>query len=200
MKKLTVITVMIAGIAFTAFNNPIGTQITFTVDAGKSLFTWTGKKVTGEHTGNVNVSTGKIYINKGLLTGGEIEMDMNSISESEGNERLVGHLKSQDFFDVTNFPKSSFKAKLFSPVKDAKEGDANYTVKGDITIKGITKEIIFPATIKITENEITASADFNIDRTDFGIKFKSNKYDPGLGDKFIYDEFNIKINLVANAK
>jgi polyisoprenoid-binding protein YceI len=222
MKKITLTTLMIAVIGLAAFKNsdkekspelksetkteyPIGTQITYDVDVEKSSFGWHAKKVTGEHFGTVKISKGGIYRNKGLLNGGEFEMDMNSIADTditnqEYRTKLEGHLKSESFFDVAKFPKASFKIKLWSPVKDAKPGAVNYNVKGELTIKGITKEINFPAIVIISENNITAAADFNIDRTDFGLKYQSIKFDPGIGDKMIYDEFNVKINLVANYK
>lgn len=86
------------------------------------------------------------------------------------------------------------------PIKDAKGDSANYIVKGTLTIKGTAKEITFPALVTLKDKSFTASADFTIDRTEFGLKFRSGKFDPGIGDKMIYDEFNVKINLVADQK
>ncbi|HKR06742.1 MAG TPA: YceI family protein [Bacteroidia bacterium] len=219
MKKVTVITMMIAGIGLTAFKNsnkeilpelksevkmesPIGTQITYDVDVEKSSVGWHAKKVTGEHFGTIKITKGGIFRNKGLLTGGEFEMDMTSIADTDLTDpgyktKLENHLKSEDFFDAAKFPKAVFKVKIWAPIKDAKPGAVNYYVKGDLTIKGTTKEISFPALVNIVANTITANADFNIDRTDFGLKYKSVKFDPGIGDKMINDEFNLKINLVA---
>jgi polyisoprenoid-binding protein YceI len=222
MKKITLITLMIAGTGLSAFKTsekqgsaglksdkeiqkPIGTQITYDVDIEKSSAGWHAKKVTGEHFGTIKISKGGIFRNKGLLNGGEFEMDMTSITDTDLTDpgykaKLENHLKSEDFFDAAKFPKAAFKIKVWAPIKDAKPGAVNYYVKGGLTIKGITKEISFPALVNINENTITAVADFNIDRTDFGLKYRSGKFDPGIGDKMINDEFNLKINLVANYK
>ena len=210
MKRITVIVMMIAALGSTAFKNPgsqkpIGTQITYEVDAANSTFGWHARKVTGEHFGIVKIAKGSIFRNKGVLNGGEFEMDMTSIADTditsaEYRAKLDGHLKSEAFFDVAKFPKATFKIKIWAPIAEAKPDGANYYVKGDLTIKGITKEISFPAKVNVGENTITASADFNIDRTDFGLKYNSAKFDPGIGDKMVYDEFNVQINLIANYK
>lgn len=217
MKKYTLFTLLIAGITFTAFKNSEnkdvtatssgiktkntpGSQIIYDLDVEKSTFAWTGKKVTGEHSGNVKISNGKVFLNKGKLIGGEFEVDMNTITDESSNDRLVNHLKSEDFFDVANHPKSTFKVKVWAPIEDSQPGAPNYYVKGDLTIRGTTKEISFPATVNMNDKSITALADFTIDRTDYGVKYRSGKFFPDIGDKMIYDEFNIKINLVANAK
>jgi polyisoprenoid-binding protein YceI len=222
MKKITLMTLLTAGIGLVAFKNPsiknssgkevksktehlIGTQITYDVDVQQSSFIWTAKKVTGEHTGTIKIAEGKIYSDKGMFTGGEFSIDMNSLKDTdltdEGyNAKLTGHLKSEDFFDVAKFPKTIFKLKTCAPIKDAKPNVVNYYIKGDLTIKGITKEIAFPALVTLKDKGIVASADFNIDRTDFDLKYRSGKFDPGIGDKMIYDEFNVKVNIVAEAK
>jgi len=224
MKKSALITLVVAGIGLTAFKNSnmhgasdmkyekkvenaIGTQINYDVNVEKSSFGWHAKKVTGEHFGTAKILKGAIYRNKGMFNGGEFEIDMTSIADTditkaEFRAKLDGHLKSESFFDVAKFPTASFKIKMWAPIKDAKPGEVNYYVKGDITIKGITKEITFPALVNLDTNSktVTASAEFNIDRTDFGIKYNSAKFDPGIGDKMVYDEFNVKINLVATAK
>ncbi|MEP7167998.1 MAG: YceI family protein [Bacteroidota bacterium] len=220
MKKITLIALILAGTGLTAFKNsgkekfselkaerkiehPIGTQITYVVDVEKSTFGWHAKKATGEHFGTAKILKGGIYRNKGILNGGEFEIDMTSVADTditnpEYKAKMDKHLKAEEFFDVAKFPKSSFKIKTWAPIKDAEQGNVNYYVKGELTIKGITKEITFHALVNLGENTITAAADFNIDRTDFGLKYKSIKFDPGLGDKMISDEFNVKISIVAN--
>jgi polyisoprenoid-binding protein YceI len=222
MKKIAFITLLIAGIGLTAFKKydhpvamqsvpekkiekPIGTQITYVVDVANSTFGWHAKKVTGQHFGTVKIASGSIFRNKGMLNGGEFVMDMTSIADTDitnpdYREKLEGHLKSPEFFDVAKYPKAFFKIKVWAPIKDAQPDAVNYYVKGDLTIKGITKEISFPAKVNVGENTITAYADFNIDRTDFGLKYNSIKFDPGIGDKMVNDEFNVKINVIANYK
>jgi polyisoprenoid-binding protein YceI len=184
---------------------PASSQTTYEIDPAKSSFNWTGKKVTGEHSGTITISSGKISSNKGLLNGGAFEIDMNSITDTDMDNpeyaaKLVKHLKSEDFFDVAKFPTASFKIKVWAPIKDAAKGAVNYYVKGDLTIKGVTKEITFPAIVNADENTVTAAADFNINRTDFDVKYGSSKFFPDIGNKMVYDEFNVKINFTANKK
>lgn len=185
--------------------NHADTKQTYVVSNEKSTITWLAKKVTGEHTGNVGITTGTITSIQGLLTGGNFEINLNSITCTDltdpgYNGKLIGHLKSADFFDVEKFPTSTLKVKVWAPIKDAKDGAPNFYVKGDLTIKGVTKEITFPAIVNISEKTITATADFNVDRTEYDLKYHSSKFDPGIGDKMINDEFNLKINLTANVK
>jgi polyisoprenoid-binding protein YceI len=222
MKKIKLITLIIAATGLTAFKNydkyemskknshkkiesHVGTQINYNVDKEKSTFGWHGKKVTGEHWGTCKVLGGFISRNNGVFNGGEFQIDMTSIADTdltnpEYRSKLEGHLKSKDFFDVADFPMASFKVKTLALIKDAKPGTANYYVKGDLTIKGISKEITFPAFVNLDDKTVTASAEIKIDRTDFGLKYNSAKFDPGIGDKMIYDEFDIKVNLIATIK
>jgi len=220
MKKITLLSIMIAGIAFAAFKNsgnpavpglmpenkiamPIGTQLTYEVDIEKSTVGWHAKKATGQHYGTVKIAKGEIFRNKGLLNGGEFELDMTSVADTDITDpvyraKLDGHLKSETFFDVTKFPKATFKIKIWAPITNQKPDAPNYYVKGDLTIKGITKEISFPALLNLGDSLITADAELKIDRTDFGIKYQSIKFDAGIGDKMINDEFELKVHLVAN--
>ena len=108
------------------------------------------------------------------------------------NDKLVGHLKSDDFFGVETHPTATFV------LKSAEKKSGNeYTVKGDLTIKGITKSIEFPATVKVSGNTLEASAEVVIDRSKFDVKYGSGSFFDGLGDKMIYDDFTLDISLVA---
>lgn len=200
MKKTLLLLTALAGLISFSFK-PHGTM-TYRPDLEKSTVGWHAKKVTGEHMGNVKIKSGSIVVDHHAPSKGEFVIDMNSITCSDlkdagYNAKLVGHLKSDDFFSVSKFPEATLKIKSFTPIAGAKPGDANYTVKGDITIKGITKEISFPAQMNVTDRMITAKADIKIDRTDFDVRYRSGKFFSDIGDKMIYDDFTMSIDLTA---
>lgn len=170
---------------------------TFKVNPAKSSVTWVGKKVTGEHTGKVNFQDGTIVTDGKAFTGGTFNVNMKSITctditDPETNGKLIGHLSSPDFFDIGNHG----VAKLVV-TKVAKTGANTYDVTGDLTIKGITKPVTFPATVVISGAGATAKATVKVDRTAYDIKFGSGKFFEGLGDKVIYDDFTLDLNVVA---
>ena len=167
-----------------------------------SKLTWLGKKVTGEHTGNINIANGNLLIAKNKLVGGTFEIDMNSITatditDAEYNGKFVGHMKSDDFFATAKYPKAAFKITSLAPIKGAKPGEANYNVTGNLTIKGITNPVTFPATVKVEGNKATAQGTATIDRTKYDIKYGSKSFFESIGDKAINDDFTLNFNVVA---
>ncbi|MEQ8359108.1 MAG: YceI family protein [Cytophagales bacterium] len=172
---------------------------TYKADVSDTQVKWLGKKVTGEHTGFINLKEGKLMVENGKITGGNFVVDMSSITDidiesAEYNAKLVGHLKSDDFFGVEKYPNATFKIKS---VKAVKESNASHHFTGDITIKETTKEITIPAMVKMEGDVITANASFDIDRSDFDVRYGSGSFFSDLGDNLIYDDFNLSINLVA---
>ncbi len=170
----------------------------YKVDAQKSKITWTGKKVTGQHTGNVSIENGDVYVNGSNLELANIKLNMNSITctdltAEEWNQKLIGHLKSEDFFSVEKFPQATFEATGFK----TGAGKDQYIVTGKLTIKGITQDISFPATVKVENGRILANGTASIDRTKYNIQYGSGSFFKGLGDNMIYDEFEIEFTLVA---
>lgn len=166
----------------------------------ESKLEWTASKVTGSHNGTVDIGKGFLYLNKGNITGGEFDLDFTSIkvldlTDTEMNSKLTNHLKSEDFFSVSSFPAGKFVINSITPLSNGTQN--NYTLGGILTIKGISREISFPASIKTDNDFVTASADFRIDRTLWDIKFRSGKFYENLGDKMISDEFSIKLNIKA---
>lgn len=166
----------------------------------ESRIEWTASKVTGQHNGTVDISKGFLYTNKGSITGGEFDIDFTSIkvldlTDTAMNNKLTNHLKSDDFFSASSFPSGKFVLKSITPLSNGTQN--NYTLGGILTIKGISKEIRFPASIKTNGDVLTASSDFSIDRTLWDIKFRSGKFYENLGDKMINDEFSIKLNITA---
>lgn len=176
---------------------------TFTIKSEKSKVEWIGKKVTGQHNGEIKIAKGELMASNGLVNGGTIAIDMNSITcldlQGEWAEKLIGHLKSDDFFSVDKYPLSTFTIKSVSPIKGEKAGANNVTVKGDLTIKGITHEIEFPAIIEIRGTNLVANGEAKIDRTKYDIKYGSSNFFEGLGDKAIDNEFLVKFKLAASA-
>jgi len=158
---------------------------------------WTGSKPTGSHTGNVTLKDGHLLFDHGNLVGGEFIIDMTSITctdiESEKkNKYLVDHLKDEDFFDVNKFPEAKL---VVNRVKNL-EG-SQFEMKGNMTIKGITNPVTFNADIKINRNSYTAIAKIIIDRTKWGVEYKSGNIFKDLGDKIIYDDMEFDIFLVS---
>ena len=163
-----------------------------------SVLNWKGFKPTGTHNGSVAIKNGTLEVKEGKLVGGNFVFDMSAIvvldipAEDEGNGKLKGHLESGDFFDVENNPTATFE--ILEVVNTE-----NTLVKGNLTVKGITKSIEFPATITATDAGIQLSgASFEIDRTEFDIQYKSQKFFDNLKDKFINDEFEISFEVNAS--
>ena len=164
----------------------------YKVDVEKSKLTWVGKKVTGQHNGTILLAEGTLSVKSKKVTGGSFAIDMTTITDVDKNERLVGHLKSDDFFSTEKHPKATFVITTIT----ATEKD-QYSVKGNLTIKGITNEVEFPATIQQLGKQITAKAKILVDRTKFDIKFRSGNFFENLGDKAIEDNFELSVELVA---
>jgi polyisoprenoid-binding protein YceI len=173
---------------------------TLKVDAKASTFKWNAKKVTGEHSGTINIASGNIMVDKGTVTGGIVIVDMTSIDvtdlQGEYKGKLEGHLKSEDFFSTEKNTQSILSIKKVEAIKGAKTAE-NFTVTADLTIKGITNQIQFPAIIVVNGSSVIANADFMIDRTKWDIKYGSKSFIEGIGDKAIDNDFNVKVRLVA---
>lgn len=150
--------------------------------------------MTGQHAGTIGLSSGVLEFEKDALVGGQFEIDMTSIIvtdlEGEWKDKLEGHLKAPDFFGVEDFGTATFVITKVAP----KGTPGDYKVTGDLTIKGITKEIRFYTNLS---KDGLAVADITIDRTDYDIKYGSSSFFDSLGDKTIYDDFDLKISLVV---
>ncbi|ROL58209.1 YceI family protein [Bacteroidetes/Chlorobi group bacterium Naka2016] len=175
-------------------------QNTYNLDVAKSNIKWIGKKFLGAHWGWVNFKSGNISYDGKKITSGEFEVDMTSIrnedlKDKDLNAKLVGHLKSDDFFSVAKFPTAKFVITHSTPLKASKAGEPNIAITGKMTIKGITQTISFPATIKADGNKITAKAKLELDRTKFDVRYGSGSFFDNLGDNVIYDNFTLELNL-----
>jgi polyisoprenoid-binding protein YceI len=172
-------------------------NIEYAVDKNQSKLTWIGRKVTGEHTGNIQLSEGKLITDGKVFKAGSFRIDMASltntdVNDEESRQKLLGHLKSDDFFATHKHAHATFVTTRVTPL-----GNEKYQVKGNLTIKGITKPISFPASVKVAGNEASAQAKIVVDRTKYDIKYGSGSFFDNLGDKAIDNEFELNVNLVA---
>jgi polyisoprenoid-binding protein YceI len=175
---------------FVAFGTTVATAQTKKIDAAKSTINWVGKKVTGEHSGTVNFQEGNLIFKSGKVVGGNFTVDMTSMTTTDltgdWKGKLDGHLKSDDFFGTEKFKTATLVFK-----KIAAKANGVYAVTGDLTIKGVTNPITFDLAVKGN----TASTKLTIDRTKYGIKYNSKSFFDSIGDKAIYDDFELNVNL-----
>ncbi|MEO6405648.1 MAG: YceI family protein [Ferruginibacter sp.] len=177
----------------------------YIVDSSSSL-SWTASKPTGKHTGNFNIKEGNVVVNDATISAGNFVIDITSLtdvdlsSDPENKGKLEGHLKSPDFFDITKYPTANFSITSVEPyIADSTNQASGYThlIKGNLTLKDSTKNISFPAKVTIDSRSLVASADFNIDRTSWGMNYKGPN---NPQDWFISKTVNIKLNLKATKK
>ena len=181
------------------------TGATYKADLAQSSVSWTGTKPTGQHTGAFKLSEGSVNAEAGNITGGKFVIDLKSITitdkDTNGASKLAGHLLSPDFFHADSIATASFEITGVKAGVDTAGGkeilmkDATHTVSGNLTLKGVTKGITFPARVAMTDASITTDANFNIDRSQWNMAYGSDK---GLGDKFIRPDVNIVLHVVAN--
>ena len=201
MKNVSLVALFVfalASMAFTPFNNtnPDGEVASYNVDTESSAVIWKAYKVTGSHTGTVKINSGSLQFQDGMLSGGQFEIDMQSIKCTDLDEgtapKLEGHLKSPDFFGVESYPTAKFVITNVFP-----NGVNRYKVTGNLTIKETTKEIKFIANLTEEGDNVTAKADVQVDRSDYDVRYGSGTFFSNLGDNTIYDEFDLEISLVA---
>jgi polyisoprenoid-binding protein YceI len=170
----------------------VSAQQKLNVDAGKTNLQWLGEKVTGQHTGSIKLKDGWLNLKDNRIVSGEFTIDMTTIKDSEANERLEGHLKSDDFFGVEKFPTSKL---VITGSESFEKGTA--LVKGTLTIKGVTNPIEFKTTSQKKEDGTWFYTNIVVDRTKYNIRYGSGSFFDNLGDKVIYDEFKLKVNLLV---
>ena len=170
----------------------------FKIDTGESKVEWYGSKVVGgSHNGIISIKSGSIVWLKDTLVSGKIEIDMQSIintdvKSAKYNKKLVDHLKSDDFFGVQKFPIAKFETTNVTKLKDS-----SFKVLGKMTIKGITKEVNITAKINRNGSKINAIGEIKLDRTDFNVRYGSGKFFENLGNRMISDEIKLNFSLLA---
>ena len=169
----------------------------YRINPKQSTVEWEGKKVTGSHNGTLQIKKG-VLVKKAKSFKGQISIDMASIvckdlKDKKYNQKLVTHLKSQDFFHTAKYKTAKLKILKAKP----KKGDT-YIISAKVTIRGISQKVKFPAKVRFTKNQIQAKGKIKLDRTKFNIKYNSGKFFKSLGDKLIYDDFHIRFSISAN--
>lgn len=201
MKKSIGIVLGILVITSSVFaENTKGEKSVFEIDTKASKVHWNAKKVTGEHSGYLSVGKGTVIVENNGVVGAQLNIDMNTIvctdiKDAGTNQKFVGHLKSDDFFSVEKHPKVNFEITSMKPGSTAGE----YNVNGKLTIKGISNDVSFPAKVSVNKGLVKAVGTAKLDRTKWDIKYGSGKFFEGLGDKMIYDEFEVTFDIAAKA-
>ncbi|MFB9861708.1 YceI family protein [Rufibacter immobilis] len=175
----------------------------FVVDTEASLVEFTGNGVGKNHPGSFKLTSGSVAVANNQITGGEFLIDIKSMDmEEEGDmidNKLRPHLLSGDFFDAEKFGTAKFEITKVEPYQNAGNDTsivqgANFNVSGNFTLKGVTKNISFPARIELDDNTMEAEANFDIDRRQWQMNYGNDKT---LGDKFISETVNIELDLIA---
>ncbi len=183
-----------------------GKATAYTIDNTNSQVLWVGSKPAGQHTGTIKISNGSLFTTNGQVSAGTFTMDMNSLTvtdlQGEYKGKLEGHLKglaadsADDFFNVTKYPTATFSITNVEP--NTTVPDANFSVTGNLRIKDKEKSITFPASIvTVGDKVIAVTPSFKINRTEWGINFKSNSVFDNLKDDFISDDIALNINIEA---
>ncbi len=186
-----------AGMSFTTPDS--GEVETYSVNTEESKIEWRARKVTGKHNGSIMIKNGNLDMEDGVLKGGSFDIDMTTITvldlkPGKGKEKLEGHLKSADFFNVEEYETASFVITKVYPI-DTK---GTYRVIGDLTIKGNSNEVKFNAVVTEENGKIMGTAkEIEVDRAEYDIRYGSGSFFDNLGDKTIYDEFELDVTLVA---
>lgn len=184
---------------------PSTEAVKYTAQAADSKIEWEGGKVSGgKHMGTINLTDGEVFVKDGKVTNGKFVIDMNSINvtdltDDEEKAGLEGHLKgatdenADHFFNTKKYPNGTFE------ITNVTEENGKQMVEGNLTLKEVSHSIKFPATIAVTDNDVTVVSDaFNIDRTKWGVNFNSGSVVKDLaGDKVIKDEITIKLSVKA---
>lgn len=181
------------------------TANTYEIDTEESTIEWRGTKPTGEHQGTIDVQSGTISATQEEIESGNVVIDMNSITVTDegiaddDRTNLENHLKGTvegketDFFNVEEFPTATFE------ITGVTESNGQKMLQGNLTIKEDTKNIEFPVSTSINENELTLESEtFTIDRTDWKVNYGSQSVFDNLGDNWISDEIELKINVKAS--
>jgi polyisoprenoid-binding protein YceI len=194
MKRIFVILI---ALVFTAAVLPA--QKKLVADAAATVIDWKGDKIVGSfHVGTIDLKSGWLTVDGTSVTGGEFIVDMNSIKNTDVKdekmrERLIGHLKSDDFFGVEKFPHSKLVI-----TGSSKTADGKTLFRGNLTIKEATHPVEFTATESKSGNSVTYVAAISFDRSLYDVRFGSGKFFSNLGDNAINDEIKLNVKLVLN--
>jgi polyisoprenoid-binding protein YceI len=195
MKKVT----FLISLIMTAVAQNIDAQ-TLSANTNTTNVTWKASKVTGSHNGTLKLKSGEVMMDGNNVRSAKIAIDMNTmtvddIKDAGTNAKLLGHLKSDDFFSVDKFSTVNFE--LTKAVAKADGNGNTHFITGNLTIKGITHEISFPAAVTYANGELRAKGTLKFDRTKWDIRYNSGSFFSGLGDYMIYDDVEVGFDLVT---
>ena len=167
---------------------PTGASATYAFDQATSKITWVGSKVPGKHDGGFSTFKGTVDVNDGLPEKSKVDVEIDANSLTSDQEKLTGHLKSPDFFDTAGHPKATFSS---TKIEKGGANGASHTVTGNLTIKGNSKSITFPANVKVEGDAASVDAEFAINRRDFDLNYA------GKPNDLIRDDVVIKLAIKA---
>ena len=187
---------------------------TYAIDKSQSTVTWVGTKPTGRHDGLFPIEEGSLQVEGNKVVGGTITFDLRKLDvtdadiDADSKGKLIGHLHSNDFFDVENHPEAQFviaSVETYAGGATSEEtgsefqlANPTHTVTGNLTIRGTTKSITFPAIINVTDSQVSAQAKFNIDRTDWGVSYRDESaVTDKARDQFIHNKVNLGFDVKA---
>ena len=176
---------------------------THRIDVGSSKIEWTGRNLTGAHSGTIGLREGQIEVAAGQPLRGSFILDMHTIrnvnlEDSGMRQKLLQHLMSEDFFEVRTFPTAEFSLLKFTPLPEAKPGNPNYEIAGELKMKGASHEIVFRAILAPTPDGLfAADAHLDIDRTRWNVLYGSGKFYQKLGKHLVNDEISLSLKLVT---
>ncbi len=177
--------------ATTAAAAPTAVMKKFAIAPGTSSLDFVGAKITAQHEGKFSDVSGIVEMPAGEPERAKVRIEVGLASLQIEPEKLAGHLKSPDFFDVAKFPKATFES---TSVAALVGGKGTHTITGNLDLHGVKKQISFPATISVAGETVTANAEFSINRKDFGIVY------PGMPDDLIKDEVLLRLKVQASAQ
>jgi polyisoprenoid-binding protein YceI len=175
----------------------------YAVDTAASVIRWTGRNLFNFHHGRVGLSGGRVEWRDDTLQRATFTIDLGSIvcedlDDSSLNAALIRHLRSADFFQVDRHPVATFETTRVDEDPDATPGTPNFQITGNLTLRGITREISFPAVIAASDaDHVTAQAQIEIDRTLWGSRYGSGKFFDFLGRHVVNDLVALHLKIVA---
>ena len=169
----------------------------------EGIIEWVGAKPTGKHNGTFKVSEGSFMVENNGISAAQFTIDMNSLTvldltDAKMNADLAGHLKSPDFFQTDSFPTATFALSSATALATPDSLGNTHTIAGNLTLKGATKGVSFPAKVTIAEGSLNAEGTLSIDRTQWNVVYGSKNIFKNLGDKFINDMVDLKIKVSAS--
>jgi polyisoprenoid-binding protein YceI len=177
----------------------------YTVDTKASVLRWKGSKNAGSHNGTIQLKSGMISTEKDVIVAGSFTVDMKTIvdldlTDPKENKKLVDDLSSENFFYVKKFSTSSFRITEATPLNEPDASGYNYSIKGNLTIKDVTRNITIPANVIINKNELSAKSHFSISRKEFKLQYAKGKLFRGIGDSIIHDTIEFNLDLKATTQ